>query len=226
MVVDQDTRLVSLSTDDRSTEFMFMDMNDNVVTSVMPNLKYVFVTVLDGVFLVMHMDINGVLTMVNEREVNTLGRVYIAVPSEFPGNSGYSRFIYTAVDEVKQLVWPGSNDIVLIDDINMNINCIGDCVGKRCNESNGCGSLCGCGVGNTCMPDGTCEVQSSNTQAATCRSNGTCAGRCFGTCPTGSTCVQNNTVFTCRVSKTFPWIIIAVIIFFSVLFLAIRKILF
>lgn len=235
--VDPETKNVILATAGTAgtagTEFVFMDMNDNITETIEPNIKYVFGTIFANTegkkFLVMHMTPDGVLKMVNEREVNTLNRVYFVAPLESPGNSGYSRFIYSGNE--RQLVWSGSNDIVLLEGIDeAMVECSRDCEGKKCGDSDGCGSICGCGVGNTCMPDGTCEVQQPNQQAAFCVTAnsdeiGTCAGRCFGSCSAGATCTQNNGVFSCKMSiwsTTFVWILIAIAIFIVLLLLGIK----
>lgn len=220
--VEPETKIVTLSR--QSTNFTFMDMNNNLTLTIEPLLRYVFTCIIDDTLYVMHMHENGTLQMVNERVTNTLKRVYYSSPIVENGLTAVSRFIFT---EDNQLVWPGSNDIVILENVELNINCVRDCANKKCNESDGCGSVCGCGVGNTCLPDGSCQVQQPNSQASLCSNTGTCTGRCFGTCSTGSICSQDNGVFSCKIGgaiNTYIWIIVAVLIFLGIILFALREI--
>lgn len=219
--VDVETKIVNLSRT-LSTNFTFMDMNNNLTLSIEPHLRYVFTCIVDNTLLVMHMNDDGTLQMVNERITNTLKRVYFSSPTVDNGLTAVSRFIFT---EGGKLVWPGSNDIVILDDVNVNVNCIRDCSNKKCNESDGCGSVCGCGVGNTCLPNGTCQVQQPNSQASRCSNDGTCTGGCFGSCSAGSICSQNNGTFSCKFGgaiNTYIWILVAILIFLGIVLIGVR----
>lgn len=96
-------------------------------------------------------------------------------------------------------------------------SCQTDCIGKKCNEDNGCGKICGCPPGFTCDETGNCQKQSP------CQDNSLCGnhnGLCPGTCPVGKSCLKDiNGYFKC-IYQTAGYQAIAILIgLFLIIFL-------
>jgi hypothetical protein len=78
--------------------------------------------------------------------------------------------------------------------------CDSSCVGKRCDELNGCGVKCGCPQGSNCMGNGACCKPACPT--GKCEGDG-CGGSCK--CPQGQTCIQGNCLAPHKIYGDMPY---------------------
>lgn len=88
-------------------------------------------------------------------------------------------------------------------------DCIPNCIGKKCNDDNGCGKPCGCPKNQQCDQEtGKCSGQKCKLNEP-CGSNG---GRCPGKCPKGKTCKRDpNGRWFCGTEDTLSSTNIAII---------------
>lgn len=224
---------VILGSRQNAIEFRLLNMEDNLVSRYfVANTKYALATIISDVLLVLHYDSNQSLRLINERNQNTLGRVYVQIPVGVFFGENISRFIFTENNNgTNYLVWDSIlNEVRFIQDAaggevgSMVIvdECTPNCEGKNCNEDNGCGAPCGCGVGNICLPDGSCEIEYLNQQDMRCNSN-ECGGACYGGCGSGNNCIRRDGRYRCERNNNIYWIMLLVLIFIILILLGLRN---
>jgi hypothetical protein len=104
-----------------------------------------------------------------------------------------------------------------VDTIMIGSSCDPNCIGKKCNQYNGCGSPCGCFDGQMCNVNGECV---NIPPLPICESFHQCgygAGKCGGKCNSGSICQRNIDGFAeCLLIKrsvsSIIWFVLSIIV--------------
>lgn len=220
---------VIVGSEENAIEFKLLNMENNLVSRYfIANTKYALAAIISDTLFVLHYDSNQSLFLVNERNKNTLGRVYVQIPENMRFGEDVSRFIFTENNNgTNYLVWNSIlNQVRFIQtdaegEVIVN-ECTPDCAGKKCNEDNGCGAPCGCGIGNICRPDGLCEIEYLNQQDVRCNSND-CGGSCYGKCGQSSNCNRIDGRYRCERNQSIYWILLLILIFIILIFIGLRN---
>lgn len=233
----------SINTDNIKCELTLINSNGNIVNSLHNNQIYFLCYIgKRGKKYYLYKEKN-VLKFIDSNTLN--GRVFIYFQGEdtfyieTTNMVGYT-FVHGNDVSDSKLLWTNTYDFITLKPITYAINmngkndifiageeeqvstvlskaCTVNCINKKCDEDNGCGSPCGCNKNSTCK-EGKCVNNISDPKK--CDKN-ICSGDCYGKCPNGSICSRMGNGYKCKTVEKVPiWLPILIVIICSLIIIA------